>query len=385
MTDTVQQEAKRLAQLLIDVAADPKAALRAHLAGGRKVVGCFPVLTPDEVVHAAGMVPFGLWGGRKNAVESTKYLQAFCCSVMKANVENGMTGVYDGLTAVITTAYCDTLKCIEEVWKVAVPALPSIPFVCPQNRKDPAALDFLESAFARLAEALGAFGGRPVTEEALEKSIAVFGAYRAEARRFSLAAAQHPWTIPAAARHGVLKAAYFMRKEDYTEILAALNDALGQIPDEREGKTGVVLTGLMAEPNAFLELLPDYGFYVAADDLVHESLQFRADVPGPEAGGSAARRLAMRFVGVDGCSLLYDDEKRRGKRLIELCEAHGARAVIACMMKFCDPEEFDFPLYSKELAAAGIPLLPVEVEQNMAGAEGLRTRVQTFSEMLRFG
>ena len=52
------------------------------------------------------------------------------------------------------------------------------------------------------------------------------------------------------------------------------------------------------------------------------------------------------------------------------------------MMKFCDPEEFDYPIYKKELEAAGIPMLYLEIDQQIDSFEQIRTRVQSFTEML---
>ena len=52
------------------------------------------------------------------------------------------------------------------------------------------------------------------------------------------------------------------------------------------------------------------------------------------------------------------------------------------MMEFCDPEEFDYPIYKKELEAAGIPMLYLEIDQQIDSFEQIRTRVQSFTEML---
>lgn len=52
------------------------------------------------------------------------------------------------------------------------------------------------------------------------------------------------------------------------------------------------------------------------------------------------------------------------------------------MMKFCDPEEYDFPLIAKALDAIGVPTLFLEVDQQPGSLEQVRTRLQTFAEML---
>ncbi len=61
----------------------------------------------------------------------------------------------------------------------------------------------------------------------------------------------------------------------------------------------------------------------------------------------------------------------------------GAAGVLIVMMKFCEPEEFDFPVYRKELDQAGIPYLYIELEQSMSQAESISTRMEGFVEVLR--
>jgi benzoyl-CoA reductase/2-hydroxyglutaryl-CoA dehydratase subunit BcrC/BadD/HgdB len=52
------------------------------------------------------------------------------------------------------------------------------------------------------------------------------------------------------------------------------------------------------------------------------------------------------------------------------------------MMKFCDPEEFDYPLLYPELDKAGIPNLMIEVDLEARSFEQIKTRVQTFRDIL---
>ena len=68
--------------------------------------------------------------------------------------------------------------------------------------------------------------------------------------------------------------------------------------------------------------------------------------------------------------------------LINSVREHHADAVLVCMMKFCDPEEFDYPIYYQELENAGIRNLMIEVDQESTAFEQIRTRLQTFKEIL---
>ena len=71
----------------------PRMRLEHYLAQGKKVVGCFPPYTPEELVHASGMIPFGLWGGISKLELARSYLPAFACPLMQANMEFGLTSM----------------------------------------------------------------------------------------------------------------------------------------------------------------------------------------------------------------------------------------------------------------------------------------------------
>ncbi|MCI7413335.1 2-hydroxyacyl-CoA dehydratase family protein [Hornefia butyriciproducens] len=79
---------------------------------------------------------------------------------------------------------------------------------------------------------------------------------------------------------------------------------------------------------------------------------------------------------------MYEPEKKRGQYMLNLAEQYNADAIVVMMMKFCDPEQYDYPIYKAELEAAGIPFLYMEVDQQTTGFEQLRTRIQSFCEML---
>ena len=52
------------------------------------------------------------------------------------------------------------------------------------------------------------------------------------------------------------------------------------------------------------------------------------------------------------------------------------------LTKFCDPEEFDYPLIKKACAAAGIPVTVIEVDRQMVNYEQARTALETFRDLL---
>jgi benzoyl-CoA reductase/2-hydroxyglutaryl-CoA dehydratase subunit BcrC/BadD/HgdB len=70
-----------------------------------------------------------------------------------------------------------------------------------------------------------------------------------------------------------------MDKAEHRQLAQKLMTELKKNPAEEWAGKRVVLTGIMAEPDEFLDILSENGLAVVADDLAQESRQFRVDVP----------------------------------------------------------------------------------------------------------
>ncbi|WP_250673258.1 2-hydroxyacyl-CoA dehydratase family protein [Paraclostridium ghonii] len=348
---------------------------------GSKAIGCFPVYCPEEIIHAAGMFPVGIWGGQTELDLAKQYFPAFACSIMQSSLEYGLRGTYNELSAVIIPGMCDTLICLGQNWKVAVPQVPYISLVYPQNRKLDSGVKYLINEFKHVKVELEKICGHEITEEKLHESIEVYNEHRRVMQEFVALAPKYAKTINPSIRNLVIKSGFFMRKEEHTDLVKNLISKLNKMQPEECTGSKVVLTGISLDSKGILDILEENNITVVADDLAQESRQFRTLVPD---GKDALERLARQWSNVEGCSLAYDPEKKRGSMIVEEAKAKGADGVIFCMMKFCDPEEYDYPVVKKDIESKNIPTLYIEVDQQTSNDEQVRTRVQAFSEMLSF-
>lgn len=346
---------------------------------GKDAFGCFPIYGPEELIYAAGMVPVGMWGGPAELQMADRYLQSFCCSIMRSNIEYGMRRTYDMLKGVTIPTFCDTLKCICENWKTAVPQVQAVPIVYPQNRDLEAGMEYMTAEFERVKGELEKISGKTIKETELQEAWDMYEEYRAAMRAFTETAAWYPEIIDARTRHLIIKAGYFMDKRQYTEAIRTITKGLEAEPRKDFDGKRVIATGLIAEPTELLTVFKENKIAFAADDLAQESRQFRT--PG-RTRGSVLEKMACRMQDQRGDTFLYEAEKSRGRILIEMTKKYHADAVVVFMMKFCDPEEFDYPIYKKELEQAQIPVLYLEIDQQLDSFEQIRTRVQSFAEML---
>ena len=362
------------------VSKNPKAAVAKSMKEtGKKAIGVFPVYTPEEVIYAAGFLPVGMWGGSTNIEMADTFLQNFCCSVMRANMEYALKGTYNMLSAVVITSFCDSLKALCKNWPYAAKDIPVIGFAYPQNRI-PSARTYLLKELDFLKLRLKDLFGAEIKDADLDAAFAIYEEYRAACRKFVSMVKTYPVTLNARTRHYILKAAYFMDKKVYTEKLTGIIDGLSKESPEKLDDFKVILSGIMVDADAYLDVLVDHKVTVVADDLAQESRQFRTPA---RASGTTMERIADRYLDTEGCALVYDINKSRGGMLVRMAKEQGAEGIFYCQMKFCEPEEFDYPLLKLDFEKAGVKHLYIEADQQLDAPGQLANRIQTFVEVNR--
>ena len=221
MADLMQNLAR-----LTQACKNPKGQLEYYLGQGKKVIGCFPPYAPEELVYACGMIPMGLWGGHTELKLVKSYLPAFACPIMQSNLEFGLKGTYEGLSAVIIPAICDTLRCMTQNWRFGVPSIPMIPIVYPQNRTSPASVDYLISEYETVLVMLATITGKQMSEKALCAAIDIYNHHHVIMRQFNQLANNHLDIITPKVRHTVNKSAFFFDKKEHTAIVEEIIRAL---------------------------------------------------------------------------------------------------------------------------------------------------------------
>ena len=359
------------------IAENPRAQKDALIASGKKVVLTAPVYTPEELVHSLGMVPMGAWGGDIELREAKRYFPAFICSIVQSLVELGIKGVYDGVSAVIIPSLCDSLKVVGENWKYAIPNIPFLPMTYPQNRKPEYGKEFTKKGYEKLIEELEKISGETFDDEKLAKSIRIYNEHNTLMRELSEVLAEHP-EVTAAQRSTVFKSAFFMLKEEHSKVIRELLEALKE-QKPGEAKIKIMTTGILADSPSLLNIIDSNGLQIVADDVAAESRQYRTDALEDT---TALDSLSGKFCAMDHCSVLYDVEKKRIDLIVETAKSHEAKGVLVVLTKFCDPEEFDYPLLKKACDAAGLPIILIEVDRQMENYEQAGTMIETFKDML---
>ena len=367
-----------------EIAANPKAQLNKYKAEGKKCIGVLPYYAPEELVAAAGMVPFGMWGSNKKTIARAKeYCATFYCTIAQLALEMLLDGTMDQLDGIIPPTICDTLRPMSQNFRVAMKdKLPCIFLAHPQNRFAPWGLQFCIDQYTNVRNELNKIAGHEMTDEDIRAAIVLYNKARAARREFVKLANDHCDVITATKRSAVLKAAWFMTKAEYTEKLVALNAELKALPVCEWKGVKVVTSGIICDNPELLKIFDDNNIAIAADDVAHETRAFRVDA---SEEGDPMMALAQQFADQDYEVLLYDPQSsknRRGEFVANMVKESGAQGLILFMQQFCDPEEMEYPYLKKALDEAGIPHIKLGVDQQMRDFGQAATAIQAFADVI---
>ena len=366
------------------VAANPHGQLKAYKEAGKKCIGVMPYYAPEELVYAADMVPFGMWGSnKKNIAKSKEYCATFYCTIAQLDLEMLLDGTCDLLDGVITPTICDTLRPMSQNIRVAMSEkLPCIFLAHPQFRRPAFGLKFCRDQYDHVKTELEKIRGSEIKDEEITNAIKVYNKSRAARREFIKLANVHCDVIDPIMRSAVLKASWFMLKDEYTAKLEQLNAELKALPEAKWNGVKVVTSGIIVDNPTLLKIFKDNNVAIAADDVAHESRMIRVDA---DETGDPMDALCKQFADQDYDVLLYDEESeknRRGEYVANLVKESGAQGLVLFMQQFCDPEEMEFPYLKKALDAAGIPFIKLGVDQQMRDFGQAATAIQAFADVL---
>lgn len=359
---------------------NPRKQLDKYLAQGKKVIGCFPLYVPEQLIYALGMVPFGMWGSEIELKEAKNFFPAYVCGILQTNFELAIKGAYDGISAVMITTLCDSLKCATQNWKYAVDGIEMIPVNYPQNRASKGAYSFLYAQYKEIIDKLERISGKKLHEDNLRQAIEVYNNHNAVMREFLKLVAEYPKELSPLQRSIVIKSGYFMDKKEHTEMVKDLIKEMRRLMPEKFRGIKVVTTGIIADSKDLLNIFAENKVAIAADDIAHESRQFRVDV---KMNGDLVGALVNQFLEMYGCSTVIGGKISREEFLLGLVKENNADGVIVLMTKFCDPEEYDYPVIKEYLDQHHIPQLFIEVDKQTRNYGQAATSVQTFQEMIR--
>lgn len=352
---------------------------------GRRAIGYMPVWAPLEVIHAAGMLPVGIFGGgdQTEIIRGDACFQSYICHIPRSTLELALSKRLDCLDGMIFPSTCDVIRNLSGIWKMLLPDVWTHYLDVPQNFDPEVGGRFLRHDLRRMGEGLATMTGRPVTDEALASSIALYNENRSLVRALYDLRRTSPGRAPASEAYALLRAGCVIPVEDQNRRLAAYLEAVQGRRRRGLDNCRVLVRGAFCEPPplALLLTLERAGCDIVDDDLVLVTRYVTEDV---DESGDPWEALARAFLEhAVATASLYCGKKEKGAGLVEAVGRSGAEGVIFAAPSFCDPALLDQPMLAAACERAGIAHTAFRYAEDTGQFNAIREQAGTFADSIK--
>jgi len=353
---------------------------------GRKAIGYMPVYVPREIIHAAGMLAVGILGGgdQLEVIQGDAYYQSYICRIPRSTIEMGLTGRLDCLDGMLFPSICDVIRNLSGMWQILFKDKYVRYIDVPQNYEDEIGGKFYMEEMQILREDLARLAGKPITDEAINASIAVYNENRAALRDLYAYRAAKPWQAPTSEVYLVQRAGMILPPEEHTQLVRDYIVATDAVPRPKRDNARVVINGTFCEqpPLALIKSIEMAGCYVVDDDFMLVGRWLLDHVP---SDGEPLRELSRAFLHRSATTAAKYDQTReeKGMFLMKQVKTMGAEGVIFAAPSFCDPALLERPMLQDVLTQHKIPHTAFKYAENTGQMAPIREQAGTFADSIK--
>lgn len=368
-------------EIIKKISADPGTYARSLSESGKKIIGHFCTYTPEEIIHAAGAHPMRLFGTTGEISLADAHLQSYCCSLAKGALEEGLAGRLEYLHGVVFPHTCDTMQRLSDIWRLNSELKHFADIVLPVKLNSSSALQYMIEVLGKFRSDLEEGLNVKISDDSIRDSIGKYNKIRNILKEIYEVRSKNPELISGSAVYSIMKAAMIVDRDTMIEYLPQIVNEIneGLYKTVAGVRKRVILAGSICTHPDIYDIIENAGGAVVWDDLCTGSRYFENDIA---TDGDPVEAIARRYYEKAICPAKHKSLTERARGIIKNAREKGAQGVIFLHLKFCDPHSFDYPYIKQELDIEHIPSTLIEIDSSSVSEGQLRTRFETFIEML---
>ncbi len=379
----IDADAKRELELLVKLAQSPnyaKYALEWKQRGG-KVWGVLDSYVPEEVLIAAGILPWRIRGSRRPFPDLALQHRPLTCNpyynhVIQSVLE-GELNFLDGIAA--TDWEQDGTRCYDilDYWgKPGSRHILHMPILKSDNH-----VANLVREIKKFISSVENFSGRKITEASLRQAAKQVNTVRSLLMRlYSLRQKQH---VPVSGTEclNICLAGMTMAKEEFIPKIESVVPYLEtRATTGNSKKPRLLVVSDFLDDGAFLELIEQTGSTVVMDDLDTASRYFWGAVDTSSSDITTA--IAKRYLNRIPCPRMICWEEEVDQ-VIAWAAEFKVNGVLLLYLPWCYTRQFRIPFWMQRMKEAKIPFTALEREYCLFHPAQLKTRIEAFIETLQ--
>ena len=362
----------------------------ADIEPGRKTIGTYCVMVPQELVYAAGAVPVKLCSGNYTAFSAGDDIAPRdACPLVKAVAgfkQTGLMPLYENCAMMIIPITCD---CKKKIAGMLSDSCNLMTMHIPASRDDDDIDNYIDQLYELMAR-LEDVTGNKLTYDTLSEGFRKVGYAQYELSEFIRLKQQNPYLIRGSHAMAILNSASYMDAEQWGKALHRINASLKKRIKKEQKVTSkklprILLTGSpIVFPNMKIPLLiEEMGGIVASDETcMGERGMWDPAVITDDSFDGMMRALANRALRPCPCPTFADNSQRL-YRLKQLIKDNEIQGVIYHVLRGCLVYDFEYRRIEEELGKLGIPVIRLESDYNEEDVEQLRIRIEAFIELIK--
>lgn len=352
----------------------------------RILVGYMPIYFPREIIHAAGGLPVGIFGGgdRKQIIKGDAYYQSYICHIPRSIIELALDKQMDHMDGFVFPSICDVLRNLSGIFKQKGFGKFVKYMDFPQNFLPEVGGVFFQDEMRHVLHYMKELNGIEVTTEKLNNSIELYNKNRRLIARIYDVRQNFPWRLTMKDWYHILRAGTVIPVEEHNVMLESVLAYIEGNVGTPQDKIKVVISGAFCEQPSvgLIRSIEDAGCYIVDDDLQLGSRMIIGDVVSNSANPLEA--IANSYIAQSQySSSIYDVSNPKEYRLAKIVSDRGADGVIFASASFCDPSLLDAPIFQNAFDKMGIRYIAFQYSENINQFKVIKEQVGAFSDSIK--
>lgn len=353
---------------------------------GRVLVGYMPIYFPREIIHAAGGMAVGVFGGgdRKQIIKGDAYYQSYICHIPRSIIELALDKHMAHFDGFIFPSICDVLRNLSGIFKQQKIGKFVKYMDFPQNFLPQIGGVFYQQEMQHVLKYIKEINGVEVTTEALNHSIDLYNKNRKMISFIYDIRQDFPWRLSIEDVYYIVRAGTVMPVEEHNEILEQVCEHIKQNIGLPQDKIKVVISGAFCEQPAIglIKAIEEAGCYVVDDDYMLGSRMILGDIDATSSNPLEAISNSYIYQSQYSSSI-YDVNDPKEYRLAKIVKDRGANGVIFASASFCDPSLLDAPIFQNAFNRLGIRYISFQYSENINQFKVIKEQVGAFSDSIK--
>lgn len=349
-----------------------------------KVIGFLPLYFPEEIIHASGNFPVGIWGNDEPISKADARIQSFYCGPARTIVEQAMNGDFAGIDGIVAQDTCLAVRQLSDLLPRVLPnPVWFYGMYMPVTVTKKISRSFAAESMNNFKFALEGFTGDTVPRERLAQSIKLFNQQRRLMRKLYALRRTNPTILPAKDFYAIVTTSNLLPREQHISMVETVLADLEATSASKNSHVKIVLAGDLCEPinHALLDILDESGIVIVDDDLDVGARRFAIEIS--EKGDPLDALIDGHMTGLPPCPTKINPNEDWATSISVKVKKSGAQGLIHIVCRECEPHYFSVPPVLEKMKAESIPQMTWEGEPGAAMVGQLRTRVQAFLEVLK--